>query len=135
MTHFMNKFDLIKGTVAKQQLSKDLHYCTNHVTLKQTWEVLCSLHLVCSPNETLARKLKSTQLVAQMLYIPFNMVANTKSTKLSVKPISNWRAVISAQTPVLRVRSPCERNEGFILFIWYFSFQSLPAHWIQLHCV
>lgn len=130
----MNKFDLIKGTVAKQRLSKDLHYCTNHVTLKQTWEVLCSLHLVCSPNETLARKLKSTQLVAQMLYIPFNMVANTKSTKLSVKPISNWRAVISAQTPVLRVRSPkCNSTEplwakrGFYPFNLAFFFSVSPC--------
>lgn len=111
-THFMNRFDLIKDIVAKQQLSKDLHNCTNHVTLKQTWEVLCSLHLNRSPNETLARRLKSTQLVAQMLYIPFNMVAKTKSTKPSVKPISNWRAVIPAQAPALWVRNPkCNSTE------------------------
>lgn len=52
-----------------------------------------------SPNEALARRLKSTQLVAQMPSIPFNAVASTVRTKPSVKPISKWRAVIPAQVP------------------------------------
>ncbi len=98
--------------------------------------MLCSLHHSRSPNETLARRLKSTQLVAQMLSVPFNTVAKAGSTKLSVKPISKWRAVIPAQAPARWVRcpefcsahtqqNPCDGNKGFILFILQLLFQSL----------
>lgn len=52
----------------------------------------------------LARRLMSTQLVAQMLSISFNTVANVGSAKPSVKPISKCRAVISAQAPAQWVR-------------------------------
>lgn len=96
--------------------------------------MLCSLHCSCSPNETLARRLKSTQLVAQMLSVPFNTEG---STKLSVTPISNWRAVIPAQAPARWVRGPeCSSTQtqqspydqnywGFILSILQLLFQSL----------
>lgn len=105
--------------VAKQLFSEDPHHCASCPKERQkfAWnkpcntktnmeKMLCSLHCSRSPNETLARRLKSTQLVAQMLFIPFNMVASAGSTKPSVKSISNWRAVIPAQAPAQRVRSP-----------------------------
>lgn len=63
--HIMNKFGLITGAVARQQLSKDLDYCTNRANAKtNTGRASRSLHLDCSPSETLVRRLKSTRPLA-----------------------------------------------------------------------